>query len=151
MWSLDKLLVAALAMLKIALIGTVIAWCVYGQRDAIVQLAGLDAPQIARFLCELVLWTALKTGGCLLALGLVDYGFQWWRHEQSLKLSETELRDEQRDLQASPEIVSRRRALQRDLTSRRADGAIASDEPDEPQQQPTTMFVAETTAPASRR
>jgi flagellar biosynthetic protein FlhB len=151
MWSLDKLLVAALAMLKIALIVTVIGWCVYDQRVAILRLAGLDAPQIACFLCELLLETALKTGGCLLALGLADYAFQWWRHEQSLKLTATELRDEQRDLQANPEIVSRRRALQREVGSRRAASPLGRDEDDESQQRTTTIFVPDATVPASRR
>jgi flagellar biosynthetic protein FlhB len=84
------------------------------ERAAILQLAGLDTPQIANFLCELLLGTSLKTGGCLLALALADYGFQWWRLEQSLKLSAAEMREEQRNLQANPEIAARRRAMQRD-------------------------------------
>lgn len=113
LWSLDKLLGLAFAVIRIAVVAAVVGWCLYVERTAILQLAGLDTPQIAHFLCELLLGTSLKTGGCLLALALADYGFQWWRLEQSLKLSAAELREEQRNLQANPEIAARRRALQR--------------------------------------
>ena len=113
LWSLDKLLGLAFAVIKIAVVAAVVGWCLYVERTAILQLAGLDTPQIAHFLCELLLGTSLKTGGCLLALALADYGFQWWRLEQSLKLSAAEMREEQRNLQANPEIAARRREMQR--------------------------------------
>ncbi|MGD9644535.1 MAG: EscU/YscU/HrcU family type III secretion system export apparatus switch protein [Pirellulales bacterium] len=125
LWSLERLFVAVFAMLKIALIGAVVGWCVYAQRGEILRLTGLEAALVAPLVCELLLKTALKTGGALLGLAILDYGFQWWRHEQSMKLSAAELREEQRDLQPNPEIASRRRALQRDASSRRAAGTAA--------------------------
>lgn len=150
LWSLDRLLVGTLAVFKIVLIGAVIGACLYGQRDAIMRLAGLDAAQIAPILCELLLWTALKAGGCLLAVGLADYAYRWWRHEQSLKLSAAELREEQRDLQANPEIASRRRALQRDAASRWARGSEKREDLDGRTIQPATSARVATAAPSSR-
>jgi flagellar biosynthetic protein FlhB len=76
-------------------------------------------PQIASFLTGIVLSTSLKIAGALFVIALIDYLFQWWKHEQDLKMTPQEVREEMRNLQGDPQVVSRRRAVQRQLVLNR--------------------------------
>lgn len=58
----------------------------------------------ARFIGELSVQLAL----CLLVLAIIDYGFQFWRHEQRLKMTVEERRREQLEDSLNPQIRKRR-------------------------------------------
>ena len=47
---------------------------------------------------------------CLVAMGLMDYGFRYWRHEQRLRMSVDERRREQQEDEIDPAIKRRRSA-----------------------------------------
>jgi flagellar biosynthetic protein FlhB len=64
---------------------------------------------------EVVLWTGLKIACALLLLALLDYGFQWWKQEQDLRMTSQEVREEMKDLQGDPQVIARRRSVQRQL------------------------------------
>jgi flagellar biosynthetic protein FlhB len=59
-----------------------------------------------------------------LILALLDFGFQWWRHEQDLKMSTQELRDEMKNTQGDPQVISRRRQVQRQLVQNRMKSTV---------------------------
>lgn len=61
----------------------------------------------ARCLGELGLLLALT----LFALALLDYGFQFWRHEQSLLMTAEELKREQQEEELDPRFKRRRQEL----------------------------------------
>ncbi len=68
----------------------------------------------ARCLGELGLLLALT----LFALALLDYGFQFWRHEQSLRMTAEELKREQQEEELDPRFKRRRQELAATATSR---------------------------------
>jgi len=70
-------------------------------------------------MAHIVFWTALKVGAALLILALLDYAYQWWRHEQDLKMTPQELREELRNLEGNPQFIARRKQTQRDLALER--------------------------------
>ncbi|HWC89480.1 MAG TPA: EscU/YscU/HrcU family type III secretion system export apparatus switch protein [Pirellulales bacterium] len=111
-------------LIKVVIIGSV-AWVVIqNERDRILGLALLDVPQIARYALELLFWTSLKIGVVLLILALFDYGFQWWKQEQDLKMTTQEVREEMKNLQGDPAMVARRRAVQRQLILHRLSNTV---------------------------
>ena len=61
----------------------------------------------------------LQIGGCLFVIGLLDYGFQLYRFEQSLYMTPEELRTEIQAVQANPQIGAGRRSLQQEIRSGR--------------------------------
>ena len=73
---------------------------------------------------ETALWTCLKIGAALLVLALLDYGFQWWKHEQDLRMTTQEMREELKTLQGDPQIAARRKAVQRQLALNRIGTAV---------------------------
>lgn len=111
-------------LIKIVLVAGIAVWSLYGQRDAVIGLAVLDIPQLAWYLAEVLLWTTLKIAGFLLLLAVLDYGYQWWRNEQELRMTTEEVREEMRNLQGDPQVLSRRRAVQRQLVMNRVGQAV---------------------------
>ncbi len=128
LFSLGNLARLGLAVLKTAVVLAVAGVVIYGQRDTILGLTGLPIPQLTRQAAQIIFWTALEIGAALFALSLLDYSYQWWKHEQDLKLTPPELREELRNLEGNPQVVARRkhRQLEQD-TNRRAAAASSAD------------------------
>ena len=109
---------------KIALIGTVAYVCLWKQKETILGLTGLSVPEIAAFLPETLLWISIKIAFALLVLALLDYGFQWWKHEQDLRMTSQEIREEMKNLEGNPQVISRRKQVQRQLAMNRLSTAV---------------------------
>ena len=114
----------AFGLFKIAVIAGVTVAALYNHYETILGLAALDIAQIASYVLEILLWTSLKIGMALLVLALLDYGFQWWQHEQDLKMTPQEVREEMKNLEGNPLVLSRRRQVQRQLAMNRLTSAI---------------------------
>ena len=54
-----------------------------------------------------------STGAAYLALAAADYVYQWYRHEQSLKMTKEEVKQEMKQNDGDPHIKQRRRAMAR--------------------------------------
>lgn len=111
-------------ILKLLLIATVAAVCLYKEIPVILGLPATDVLQIATYLAHVMLWTTLKIAVAMLILSILDYGFQWWRQEQDLKMTTQELREEMKNLEGNPQVISRRKQVQRQLAMRRMSTAV---------------------------
>lgn len=119
LFSLASVVRLSLGMLKLVIVGWVAYASIYAERDGILHLSSQELPQIAVFMVQLLLWTTLKIAGALLLLAMLDYSFQWWRQEQDLRMTHQEVREEMKNLQGNPQVIARRRAVQRELVKRR--------------------------------
>jgi flagellar biosynthetic protein FlhB len=111
-------------VIKIAIVATVAYACLWAERDQIAGLSELPVSQIAPYVVQISLWTCLKIGAALVLLALLDYGYQWWKHEQDLRMTTHEMREEIKTQQGDPQIVARRRAVQRQLVLNRIGTAV---------------------------
>lgn len=109
---------------KVIIVSAVAAVVLYKERDVVLGLTALSLPQIAAYLAEVLLWTTIKIGGALLILAVLDYGFQWWKQEQDLKMTSQEVREEMRQMEGDPQIAARRRQVQRQLVLNRMSDAV---------------------------
>jgi flagellar biosynthetic protein FlhB len=66
----------------------------------------------------------LTSGGCYLALAALDYGWQLWRHEQSLKMSRHEVQEELKQSEGDPLIKQRMRSVARALARKKMMKAV---------------------------
>ena len=57
-------------------------------------------------------------GGAYLSLAAGDYIWQWWRHEQSIRMTKEEVKQEQKQNDGDPQIKQRRRAIARSYARR---------------------------------
>jgi flagellar biosynthetic protein FlhB len=111
-------------LFKVAVIAAVAGAVLWSRRDDILRASALDIPQLGSFLVDVSLKTVLWTGLALVILALFDYAVQRWKHEQDLKMTHQEIREEMKDLQGDPQIVARRRAIQRQMVLNRISSAV---------------------------
>jgi flagellar biosynthetic protein FlhB len=106
-------------MIKILIVCAVAATVIQGRWNEILYASELDLPDLGRLLIEVIFATALWVGATLFALALLDYGFQKWKFEQDLMMTHQEIREEMKNMQGDPQIISRRRQIQRQMALNR--------------------------------
>ena len=139
-FSLTSVVHLGFGLLKVGLIAGVAGWALWGERDRVMNLVGESPGEIAAYLLHVMLWTSLKIGFSLMALALFDYGYQYWKHEQDLRMSTQELKEEVKTQQGDPQIAARRRQIQRQMALHRLSTAIP--EADVVVTNPTHLAVA---------
>ena len=55
----------------------------------------------------------------MLVFALFDYGYQWWNHKQSLKMSKQEIKEEMKQTEGNPQIKSKIKQKQREMAMQR--------------------------------
>jgi flagellar biosynthesis protein FlhB len=123
-FSLASLVRLVMGLLKMALVASVAYACLYGQREKVLGLTSMTTLEIGTFLTQILIWTSLKIAGALLLLAVLDYGFQWWKQERDLRMSTQEVREELKNLEANPQMVARRKQVQRQLALHRISTAV---------------------------
>lgn len=119
MFAVPNLVRLAMGLLKLAIVAAVAWWALADRLDDVLALMGYDVGPIGYFTLDLLYWTSLKIAAALVVLALLDYAYQWYRHEQDLRMTTQELREEMRNLQGDPQIVARRRQVQRQMVFNR--------------------------------
>lgn len=123
-FSLSNIVRLVFGIFKILVVGAVAAVYLATRVDAIIGLAVLVPSEIATFLAELLIWTTIRVGIALLVLAILDFGFQYWKREQDLKMTPQELREELKNLEGDPQIAARRKVVQRQLMLNRVNHAV---------------------------
>lgn len=111
-------------LVKVLLVAAVAWFSLSGQWENILSMTSMNVLQVAIMTIEILLWTSLKIASALLLLAILDYGFQWWKHEQDMRMTQQEVREEMKDLQGDPQVIARRRSVQRQLAMNRLSTAI---------------------------
>jgi flagellar biosynthesis protein FlhB len=112
-------------LVKLTVVSAVAGAVLYSQRHALLGLAALPPSALASQMLWVLLATVAKIGAALFVLAMLDYAYQRWRHEQDLKMTPQELREELRNLEGDPQVVARRKEARRDTAARRASQASA--------------------------
>lgn len=123
-FSLDSVVRLGFSVFKLVLIAGIAFLCVSQDLPQILALSGQRLPEIAVTVWQLMFWTGLKIGLALLVLAVFDYGYQRWRHEQDLRMTSQEVREEMRNLEGDPQVAARRRNVQRQLVTHRLAQAV---------------------------
>jgi len=107
------------SLLKVAGVGGIVYLILSQELPAILQLPLLelkDAFGGAWGLVEKIVWSV---GGALLLLAIIDFMYQRWQHNEDLKMTKQEVKDESKDVEGDPQIRSRRLSLQRERARQR--------------------------------
>lgn len=94
MFSLDAVAAAGFGVAKILLISTFILWMMISQLPTIQALCRMEFSDALRVTLHLVPETGLKIAGMLFFLSLADYGWQFYRHNQRLRMSYMQMKEE---------------------------------------------------------
>ncbi len=96
-------------VIKLLLVGVVTYLAARGRVGEIVALQSRPFADVAAAAGALVIAVALRVAAVLLVLGIVDYAYQWFRHERELRMTKREVKEEQRRVDGAPETKRRRR------------------------------------------
>ena len=132
-------------LVKVLIVSAVAVAMLWQRWDEVLGAGSLETAQLGQFLIDISLKTMLWCGLALLILAIFDFALHRWKNEQDLRMTHQEVREEMKNLQGDPQIVARRRAIQRQMVLNR----IASSVPkaDVVVTNPTELAVAIQYAP----
>jgi flagellar biosynthesis protein FlhB len=101
-------------IVKVAAVGAVTALAVLPKLDEFAALVGTPPQQLLPTLAHMVLGIAQRAAMAYLLIGIVDYVYQRYRHEKSLKMDKQEVKEEHKSTELPPEVrgAIRRRQMQ---------------------------------------
>ncbi len=111
-------------LVKVLLVSIVAIAVLWMRWDEVIRSTGLDMPQFAKFLVSISLSTMLWIGLVLVLLAILDYSLQHWKFEQDLRMTHQEIREEMKNVQGDPQIIARRRAIQRQMVLNRVSTSV---------------------------
>jgi len=123
-FSLTGVMRLGFGLLKMVLVAVVATSIVWLRWDEVMRAGGLAAPEFGKFLIDISLATVLWAAVALVILAVLDYGAQRWKFEQDLRMTHQEVREEMRNMQGDPNIVARRRAIQRQMVLNRISTSV---------------------------
>lgn len=119
MVSMRSLVELAKSVLKAVIILYVIYLNTRDTVNLIPKLMDMNINQSVTALAKLVFNLAMGCGAVILAIGVLDYFYQWWDYEKRLRMSKQEIRDEYKILEGDPKIKSAIKSRQQKLSMMR--------------------------------
>ena len=107
------------ALLKVALLGGIAAWVIWGYRDQLFGLISEPLPASIAHFSHLLFIATLFLASAMLLIVAIDVPFQLWRYAKSLRMSKSEVRREAKESEVSPQIKARIRQAQRESARKR--------------------------------
>ncbi len=117
-FSLDRPVELLKQCLVIGCIGAVCYGVFMRAVENAAALVGTPAPAILTAGSTLLAQLGWRAGAVLLVLAALDYGYGWYKHERSLRMSKQELKDEFRQQEGDPFVKAHRRRAARALALR---------------------------------
>jgi flagellar biosynthetic protein FlhB len=111
-------------LFKVAVIVATTTAVVWHRWKEVLYASELSTLQYGQFLVDMAMRTMLWVGVALVVLAIFDYAFQRWKQEQDLRMTRQELREEMKDLQGDPQIIARRRSVQRQMVLNRVSSSV---------------------------
>lgn len=119
LFSVSGLARLGFGLFKVAVIAAVSYVAVLRWQHSVLEMGYGTIPEVASLIFRCCMETGMWIGGALLVLALLEYGFQWWKFEQDMRMTDQEMRDEMKESQGDPQMAARRRQVQRQLAMQR--------------------------------
>ncbi len=107
------------SLLKVGMVGGILYFILSAGMRHLVQFPVLGISVAIGKTWELVQDVVWSVGGALLILAIADFMYQRWQHNEDLKMTKQEVKDESKDIEGDPQIRSRRLSLQRERSRQR--------------------------------
>jgi flagellar biosynthesis protein FlhB len=112
------------APFKLGLLGVIAYLSVKSELGTLMTVAGVDPIGGVKVFAGLGLTLLWRIGVAHAALAALDYGYQRWSHQRSLRMTKDEVREELRQAEGDPQIRARFRSLHRQYAMRRMMAAV---------------------------
>ena len=119
LFSLQNATRLGFGLLKIAIVTIVLVLGLWSRWDALLSLSSLPVESVGTFVWTTTIDLIRRVAVALVVLAVLDFGFQKWKYEQDLKMTDEEVREEIKSTQGDPQTKARRRKVQREIASQR--------------------------------
>ena len=109
---------------KFGLVSVISGIMLWSLIEEILGISGEPLKQALAHVAHLCGWSFLASSSVLILVAAVDAPFQLWQHNKQLKMTKQEIRDESKETDGRPEVKSRIRSLQREMSQRRMMEAV---------------------------
>jgi flagellar biosynthetic protein FlhB len=141
-FSMQSVMRLIMGIVKITICALVAYYAVRGEIGTILNLTENDENQISAYLAETLLMIALKVAVALVIIAILDYMYQKWKFEQDLRMSNEEMREEMKNMLGDPQILGKRRQIQREMAMKQRGGVQGTSDADVVITNPTHYAVA---------
>jgi flagellar biosynthetic protein FlhB len=124
LFSANSLVELGKGMMKVAVVGTIGTLLFLHDRERLLQLGVLPTAEALASGARLALDGLLWLGGGLLLIAAVDVPWQLVSHARQLRMSKQEIREESQQSEGKPEVKSRIRQLQHQMSRGRMAEAV---------------------------
>lgn len=107
------------AIAKFLIVGLVVYYTIQGETIEMLNLVGQELAAIVNYLGRLSSLMVIKAGLVIFCLAILDYLYQRWRYEKSLRMSRQEVQEEFKQTEGDPLVKSRLKSMQRSLARQR--------------------------------
>jgi flagellar biosynthetic protein FlhB len=111
-------------LVKVLIVSGVAAIVLWMRWNDILRSTALDVGPLGKLMLDICISTSLWVALALLILAIFDYGLQRWKHEKDLRMTHQEVREEMKNLQGDPQVIARRRAIQRQMVVHRISNSV---------------------------
>jgi flagellar biosynthetic protein FlhB len=119
MFSKRSLVELTKGIFKILIIGYISYITIVPALPQILVLADAGLGNSFGFIGRMVFEVGINTSLVLLILAILDYMYQKWEHNQSIRMTKQEVKEEQKQTEGDPQIRMRIRTLQREAARQR--------------------------------
>jgi flagellar biosynthetic protein FlhB len=119
LFSLRSIVELVKSLLKIGIISYFVYRFIMKETAQVPSLMGADLMDSLRYSGLLVADLALEIGAVILVLAAMDYIYQWWEHNKSLRMSKQEVKEEFKQTEGNPQIKGKIKERQRAMAMRR--------------------------------
>jgi len=118
-FSLRSIVELMKAIIKLAVISYVVYQVFQERYFQITSMVGTDIYRVAGALGDAAMEILFKAGLALLAVAVLDYGYQRWEYERNARMTRQEVKEEYRQSEGDPKVRSKIRQQQRQMAARR--------------------------------
>lgn len=118
-FSIRGLVTLAISLLKLSLLTSAAAWLIWNELAGYLLLTDASVVTTVSILGTSILKLSALLTAILLLIGLSDFGFQKWKHEQEIMMTKEEVKREMKDMEGDPLIRRRRRDAHQKLIEAR--------------------------------
>lgn len=107
------------SFLKLGIVGGISWWFLAQRSGLFLHTSGRSLSDAVERAWSLALWLAFAIALGLTVIGIIDFLYQRWKHEQGLKMTRQEKKEEMKEDEGDPQIKNRVRQMQREAARNR--------------------------------
>ncbi len=122
--SKDMLITLAISIAKVTVLGWIVYNIILGKIPKFMNIYELSVDEILHTISMTVVEMGFFVGGAFLVIAIIDYVYQWFKHNDSIKMTKQEIKEEYKNAEGDPQIKSKIKQKMREGSMRRMMQAI---------------------------